>query len=150
MMSDLTSMPDTTQHWKAQIHRLAYKNGSITIKDAKKLVSKIEGCPMFNVATFIRGRQWFRQSSRGVYTPLKIWHDSRLNMTHARRNRKDDVEYTIVSLLQNAGSLTTPAIKQSLRLNSSRVLAPSIITTCCNLSTHIIGSKSSGWRAKLK
>ena len=150
MMSDMPIMPDTTQHWKAQIHRWAYKNGSISIRQAKELAITIESCPMGNVSGFLQRRRWFKQSNKGVYEPINIWHDTRFNPTLTRKHRKDDIEYSIVSLLQNAGSQTGHELREGLRLNSGREIVLNQITNCCNKSNHIVGSKEAGWRVKLK
>ena len=150
MMSDMLTMPDTTKHWKAQIHRLAYEKGSITLRDAKDLAKTIEDCPLNNVAGFLQRRRWFRKSSKGFYEPINIWHDTRFNPTLTRKHRKDDIEYSIVSLLQNAGSLTGNEIRQGIWLNSGREIVLNQVTLCCNNSKHIFGSKDMGWQVKLK
>jgi hypothetical protein len=145
MMSDLTIMPDTTTHWKAQIQRVAMAEDGITVKKAKEIGRTIEGCPVKNIAGFLQRRQWFTQTSKGLYQPKGIWHDTRYNPKITRKRRRDDIEYTIVSLLQNAGSMSSREIAQRIWLNNNRELYPTHITMCCTKSKHIVGSPDK-WR----
>jgi hypothetical protein len=148
MMSDLTTMPDTRIHWKAQIHRLAYENGFITAKQAKAFGSTIEGCLDGSVQGFLKRRRWFRMTPSKHYVPINVWHDTRANPTITRKHRKDDLEYTIVSILQNCGPLASPKILENMWLNNARQPSLCLITNCCNLSTHILGSAETQWRVE--
>ena len=146
MMSDLKVMPDTRLHWKAQLHRLAYEKGVITSREAKYFVATIDESAVKAVAGFLNRRRWFRKQSRSEYSPINTWHDTRLNPQLTRKHRKDDIEYTIVSILQNNGPLNSRQIFQNMWLNNAREPTMSLITNCCNVSRHIGGSADTEWR----